>query len=300
MGQFAPAGSESQIDDRAGQECDEDTASAADTRTTGIECNSRSSKRRRSLLQRADVGHADRSAGKRQARHFIHNSRAGGRSLEGFLNVKRLSHAFPVDRLSEKDWCENLVVTSVRHPLNRFISGYFGFVMGPGKNSLVKLYGWGIKDLDALSSQKPRADLVLFEDIGNWQDDMREAGIDVGDRKIPHIGKSGNKKTIGPEDVRPRRGGSFCLRRFWRSMPYRRRQLSVAGCYRSDLHLRSATHGCGDAAPMRSLWQSGSRRTRCGSRCSPQHPDRLRHPSAREKPCRPEARAGRARIDHPA
>ena len=142
------------------------------------------------------------------------------------MNVKRLSHAFPVDRLSEKDWCENFVVTSVRHPLNRFFSGYFGFVMGPGKNSLVKLYGWGIKDLDALeylrlikkhpahigpqvqwsdfpSSQKPRADLVLsFENIGNWQDDMREAGIDFGDRKIQHIGKSGNKKTIGPEDVR--------------------------------------------------------------------------------------------------
>ena len=157
---------------------------------------------------------------------FIHNPRAGGRSLEAFFNVERLSHAFPVDRLNEKHWLENFVVTSVRHPLERFFSGYFSFVMTPVKNSLVKLYGWGIKELDALeyldlikkhpshigpqvqwsdfpSVTKPRADLVLrFENIAKWSEDIAAAGVDIQGRTIPHIGKSGNKKEVEPADVR--------------------------------------------------------------------------------------------------
>jgi hypothetical protein len=54
---------------------------------------------------------------------FIHNPRTGGRSLEAFFNIRRLSHAFPIERLSEKHWRESFVVTSVRHPLDRFFRG---------------------------------------------------------------------------------------------------------------------------------------------------------------------------------
>jgi hypothetical protein len=156
---------------------------------------------------------------------FIHNPRAGGRSLERLFNVRRLSHAFPVERLAERHWCDNFIVTSIRDPWTRFFSGYFGFVRAPGKNGLVKLYGWGVKSLTPLeyldlirkhpkhigpqvqwtdfpSTIKPRADLLLrLEDVGDWEGILRRSGVEIGDRTIPHVGKSGNTNHISPDSV---------------------------------------------------------------------------------------------------
>jgi hypothetical protein len=98
-------------------------------------------------------------------------------------------------------------------------------VRAPGKNSFVKLYGWGIKDLSPLeylelikshpkhigpqvqwtefpSTEKPSADLILrFEDIGEWMKKMVEAGLDIGERRMPHIGNSGNRGNLVADDV---------------------------------------------------------------------------------------------------
>ena len=156
---------------------------------------------------------------------FIHNPRTGGRSLESFFNVRRLSHAFPIERLAARHWEENFVVTSIRHPVDRFFSGYFGFIRSSSKNSLVKLYGWEVKKLSPLeylelisnhprhigpqvqwtdfpSPNKPRADLVLrFEEIATWEEAMVSAGIVIRDRRMPHIGKSGNRENLGIGDL---------------------------------------------------------------------------------------------------
>ena len=156
---------------------------------------------------------------------LIHNPRTGGRSLEELFHVKRLSHVFPVERLAERHWCKSYIVTSVRHPWTRFFSGYFGFVRAPGKNGLVKLYGWGVKSLTPLeyldlikkhpkhigpqvqwtdfpSTTKPRADLVLkLEDVRDWESILRRGGVEIRDRTIPHVGKSGNMNDISPESV---------------------------------------------------------------------------------------------------
>lgn len=147
---------------------------------------------------------------------FIHNPRAGGRSLEKLFNVQHLSHAFPKEKLTEKLWLSHFVVTSVRHPLDRFFSGYFGNVRSDWSGSLVRKYGPGIKELrpieflaviqreprntgpqvqwtDFPSKRKPRADLVLkLEEVGDWENRIRAAGVEIGERDLPHIGKSAN------------------------------------------------------------------------------------------------------------
>lgn len=51
---------------------------------------------------------------------FVHNPRAGGRSLEAFFNVQRLSHSYPSEVLAETHWLDSFIVTSVRHPIDRF------------------------------------------------------------------------------------------------------------------------------------------------------------------------------------
>lgn len=148
---------------------------------------------------------------------FIHNPRTGGRSLEKLLGVKRLSHAFPTDRLTEAQWLDHFVVTSIRNPFERFLSTYYGHILDKRPNWLVKQYGWEIKNIspfqlldvirdyprftgsqlqwtDFPSSTKPRADLLLrLEEVGDWETKIRAAGIHIGDRHLTHVGKSKNQ-----------------------------------------------------------------------------------------------------------
>lgn len=150
---------------------------------------------------------------------FFHNPRTGGRSLEAFFNVKRKSHKFPSEKLSERQWLDHFIVTSIRHPMDRFLSSYYGNILTPQRNGLVKQYGWGVKNLTPFefleliqlnphriglqtqwtnfpSARKPRADLVLrLEEASEWEAQMRAAGLEIGDRRVPHRGKGKYDRT---------------------------------------------------------------------------------------------------------
>lgn len=145
---------------------------------------------------------------------FIHNPRTGGRSLERLLNVQRLSHSFPSEKLTKKQWLSHYVISTVRHPFDRYISWYIGMVKRQEKNSLVKKHGEGVFDLSPFefwdlvqpikefsslqqnwtnfpSSEKPKADLVLrFEEISNWTTILIDAGLKLSGENLPHIGES--------------------------------------------------------------------------------------------------------------
>nr|WP_237693276.1 sulfotransferase family 2 domain-containing protein [Octadecabacter algicola] len=145
---------------------------------------------------------------------FLHSPKTAGISLSRLLGVERLSHSWARNRLSERHWLQSYSVTIVRHPFERFLSGYYDHILKPNRNGLVKMYGWDIKNitahdyLDVLAANpkyggsqlfwtdypskvKPRADLVLrFEKIKNWKDVLLTAGIDVSSRDLSHRNKS--------------------------------------------------------------------------------------------------------------
>jgi hypothetical protein len=156
---------------------------------------------------------------------FIHNPRTGGRSLECFFGVKRLSHRFPSEKLAEKHWLSHYVISTVRHPFDRFISFYLGFVKSKKKNSLTKKHGEGIfelcpfefwdlvKPMDRFScmqqnwtnfpsSEKPEADLILrFEEISAWTTLLEQAGFSLLCKNLPHVGKSVSGKQSNLESL---------------------------------------------------------------------------------------------------
>lgn len=149
---------------------------------------------------------------------FIHNPQTGGTSLAEALGVRRLSHAFPNDRLSEKWWLSTYSICAVRDPYKRFLSSYYATidprypVIG-----LTKMYGPKIKTMSPFeflgllrqepmyggyqvnwatyrSNIKPRADLILrFEEIDNWADQLKLAGIVERDFQLPHKNQKSNK-----------------------------------------------------------------------------------------------------------
>lgn len=151
---------------------------------------------------------------------FIHNPQTGGSSLGHALGVRRLSHAFPKDRLSEKWWLHTFAICAVRDPYKRFMSSYYATV-DPSKPviGLTKVYGPEIKTLSPFefldllrqepkfggyqvnwatfrSDTKPTADLILrFEEIGIWADHLKSAGIVEQDFQLPHRNRKTNKPT---------------------------------------------------------------------------------------------------------
>jgi hypothetical protein len=155
---------------------------------------------------------------------FIHNPRTAGRSVEAMLGVKRLSHRFPSEKLTEAQWRRAFVVSAVRHPLDRFWAQYKKVVKSGRPSRLTKLYGEGVHDLAPLefldliglhphyggpqtqwtdfpSPVKPRADLVLrFEEIGRWPQILAEAGVIPAEAALPHVGataRHGRRHALG-------------------------------------------------------------------------------------------------------
>lgn len=145
---------------------------------------------------------------------FFHNPKTGGNSLARLLHVKRLSHAYPSERLSERVWLRAMSVAVVRDPFARFLSGYRAHVLRPDSNGLVKIYGWEFKAIspfdylgalaaypryggpqtlwtDYPCAAKPRVDLVLrSEQSDQWPAQLAAAGIDVSGRALPHLNRT--------------------------------------------------------------------------------------------------------------
>lgn len=145
---------------------------------------------------------------------FLHNPKTGGSSVAKLLGVKRLSHSFASDRLSQAHWLNSYSVVAVRDPFERFLSGYYSHILRPEVNGFVKEYGMGIKNIspfeylellaenpkygghqtlwtDYPSAEKPCADLVLkFEDIAGWGKRIENVGINIGQRKLGHSNPS--------------------------------------------------------------------------------------------------------------
>ena len=152
---------------------------------------------------------------------FLHNPKAGGTSLGRFLGVKRRSHAFPTDRINPRYWTHCFVIVAVRDPFDRFLSGYFDHVGKDNFNALTRIYGPAFKRISPFEyleilllrpkfggSQllwtdyphplKPRADLVLrYEEIQQWPGQLAAAGLELGDRSLPHSNK-GPRSEVDP------------------------------------------------------------------------------------------------------
>ncbi|MEX0827818.1 MAG: hypothetical protein WD005_02590 [Haliea sp.] len=149
---------------------------------------------------------------------FIHNPQTGGTSLGKALGVRRLSHAWPNDRLSEKSWLNTYSICAVRDPYKRFLSSYYATI-DPSHPviGLTKAYGPEIKTLSPFqfldllsqdpkyggyqvnwatyrSTAKPTADMILrFEEIRSWADQLKSAGIVDQGFELPHKNQKPNK-----------------------------------------------------------------------------------------------------------
>ncbi|WP_229802069.1 sulfotransferase family 2 domain-containing protein [Paramylibacter ulvae] len=128
--------------------------------------------------------------------------------------MHKQSHVYPREKLSERYWLNCFSIAAVRHPFDRFISGYFYHVLGPYMGGLVKAYGPMVKDLDPFqylaliehengyipaqtnwthfpSVTKPRVDLLLrVEEADKWMEQFKNAGLDMTGRRMHHENQS--------------------------------------------------------------------------------------------------------------
>lgn len=137
-----------------------------------------------------------------------HTPKAGGTSLRRLLGTKGMTHSMPEMVLTEQMWHDSVVIVPVRHPFDRFVSGYCYHVLGQYKGTLYRRHGSALKQLDVFtylsfitqypeklgplanwtdypSATKPRADIVLrVEDSHGWVDQLTAAGLNLGSRQI--------------------------------------------------------------------------------------------------------------------
>lgn len=137
-----------------------------------------------------------------------HAPKAGGTSLRHLLGTRGMTHSMPALVLTERYWQRAFVIASVRHPFDRFVSGYAYHILGPYRGTLFRTHGVGLKALDPFeylafisqypeklgplmnwthypSRAKPRADVILhIEQSASWFDQLRGAGLDLAGRSL--------------------------------------------------------------------------------------------------------------------
>lgn len=134
---------------------------------------------------------------------ILHNPKAAGSTLKHLLGVKGTTHMMPRHGIRQKTWRNVYSVVAVRHPFDRFVSGYSYHVLKGAKTSMATEYGPSLFELspfeylglaehypEALGHQtnwthypdieKPYADLILkTEDSATWVETLSKTGLPV-------------------------------------------------------------------------------------------------------------------------
>ena len=142
---------------------------------------------------------------------FSHAPKAGGSSLRQLLGTRGMTHSMPELVLSPSTWHRAFIIAPVRHPFDRFVSGYSYHVRSAYAGTLYRTHGKALKALDPFqyltfisqypeklgpmanwtdypSTTKPRADLVLrIEDSSRWVEQLTNAGLNLAGRELGHL-----------------------------------------------------------------------------------------------------------------
>lgn len=196
---------------------------------------------------------------------FFHAPKSAGTSLRALLGGRGGTHAMPRHVLTRRAWRKYFVVSAVREPFERFVSGYSYYVRGDYTGVMYRLHGDALKSLDPFEflefvgqypeklgaqvlwatypdAEKPRADLVLrVEESAAWPDQLRRAGVAVPHLDAPRRNASRN----GDEELRDVLGlddaGILRLRE------------KVTERYAEDYEAFGYDRGSGGAAPSATL-----------------------------------------------
>lgn len=141
---------------------------------------------------------------------FSHAPKAGGTSLRAVLGTRGVTHSMPAKVLRKTDWINSFVICAIRHPFDRFVSGYSYHVQSDYRGALFHRHGELLKTLspfeylefiqqypenlgsllnwtDFPDHRKPRADLILrIEESHLWAAQMRKAGLKIS---VDHVGR---------------------------------------------------------------------------------------------------------------
>ena len=149
---------------------------------------------------------------------FVHTPKSAGSSLKTLLGCRigKTTHAMPRLVMRQSDWHNSFVITSVRHPFDRFVSSFSFVVKRKGSRTLHRVYGDELSKLDPFeylefiqqfpeklglqtqwiqypSKTKPTADLILrVEESSGWRDQLLLAGISNLPEKSEH--RNGSRK----------------------------------------------------------------------------------------------------------
>jgi hypothetical protein len=150
---------------------------------------------------------------------FLHAPKVAGTSLRAMLHTDGMTHSMPRHVLRPSFWHNSFSIASVRHPFDRFVSGYTYFVAGDFKGVLYRAHGDALSRMDPFtfltfiqqypeklglqsnwacypSVQKPRADVILrIEDSATWMEQLTDAGLDLKGRTLErrNVSRKGGK-----------------------------------------------------------------------------------------------------------
>lgn len=142
---------------------------------------------------------------------FVHIPKSAGSSLKVMLGcaIGKTTHTMPRLAMRKSDWLNSFIITSVRHPFDRFISSYNYIVKKQGSGVLNRMYGEELAKMDPMqylafieqfpeklglqtqwtqypSKSKPTADLILrVEQSALWQEQLQAIGLS-GELTVVH------------------------------------------------------------------------------------------------------------------